>query len=127
MYDVPFDQQIAGGDDALLRQVDDDVAGGVAAAEEQDADLARAAVQRHRLRQRHRRRRRLDGVGALEVIALDIELVWIVALLLVVLRGGEPAFERLDRVGHAADEELAGRRVLRLAGEDLLRARTRGR
>ena len=40
MYDVPFDQQIAGGDDALLRQVDDDVAGGVAAAEEQDADLA---------------------------------------------------------------------------------------
>ena len=34
----PFDQQIAGGDDAFLRQIDHDIARSVAAAEEQQSD-----------------------------------------------------------------------------------------
>ena len=45
--------------------------------------------------------------------------VWIVSFL-IVFRGREPALERLDGVGNAADEELARWGVLRLAGEDLL-------
>ena len=72
----------------------------VAAAEEHDADLARAAMQRHRLRQRHGWRRGLHGVGAFEVIALNCELGFDRRAFLWRLRVGQAAFEHLDGVGN---------------------------
>ena len=77
------------------------------------------AVERHRLCERDGGRRRLHGFGALEMVALHVELRLDRGALLFVGGRRKTALETLDRIRHAADEELVRTRVLRFAREDL--------
>ena len=116
-----LEEEIAGEDDALLGEEHDDVAAGVTAPEEEELDLARAAVERHALGERDRRRPRTRLLVVADEVRHRRRLLLQARLRLGVLGLGDLLLHRLRVLGEELGEELVRPLVHRVAGELLAR------